>query len=165
MLNCVIVDDAPHASNLLKSYVEKTPFLSLIATFKSPVEALAFLQEEKVDLILLDIHMPELTGIEFLQILKQKTKVIITSAHAEYAIQGFEHEVVDYLLKPIPFDRFFKAVQKACHPAASSSAGTGSESMRIKGRKVKGTDVVVEELIEYGNSTTNCPVLSHLRLL
>ena len=128
MLNCVIVDDAPHASNLLKSYVEKTPFLSLIATFKSPVEALAFLQGERVDLILLDIHMPELTGIEFLQILKQKTKVIITSAHAEYAIKGFEHEVVDYLLKPIPFDRFFKAVQKACHPAASSSVGTGSES-------------------------------------
>ena len=131
MLNCIIVDDAPHASSLLKSYVEKTPFLSFTAAFNSPVKALSFLQEKSVDLILLDIHMPELTGIEFLRILGRKAKVIITSAHAEYAIKGFEHEVIDYLLKPIPFDRFFQAVQKACHQIAGPSASVCSESSFI----------------------------------
>ena len=113
MLNCTVVDDAPHASDLIRGYIEKTPFLSLVSTFKNPIEALSFLQKEKVDLIFLDMHMPELTGIEFLKILGGKAKVIITSAHAEYAIEGYEHEVVDYLLKPVPFDRFFRAVQKA----------------------------------------------------
>ena len=122
MLNCVIVDDAPHASDLLRGYIEKTPFLSFVAAFRNPVKALAFLQKEKIDLILLDIHMPELTGIEFLKILGHKARVIITSAHAEYAIKGFEHEVIDYLLKPIPFDRFFKAAQKASYASSNAAA-------------------------------------------
>lgn len=128
MLNCVIVDDAPHASDLLRGYVERTPFLSFVAAFRSPVKALAFLQEEKIDLILLDICMPELTGIEFLKILGHKARVIITSAHAEYAIKGFEHEVVDYLLKPIPFDRFFKAAQKAFNASSDAAASRLEDS-------------------------------------
>ena len=120
MLNCIIVEDESHASTLLEEYIEKTPFLSLIRTFKNPIEALSFLQQASVDLVFLDIQMPELSGIEFLRILGGKTKVIITSAHTEYAIEGYKHDVVDYLLKPISFDMFFKAAQKVLEATSLS---------------------------------------------
>lgn len=122
MLNCLIVDDEPHASVLLKNHIDKTPFLYLVNSFQSPIAALAFLQKEAIDLVFLDIQMPELTGIEFLKILGGKSKVIITSAYTEYAMEGYEHDVVDYLLKPIAFDRFFRAAQKAVNATTISAA-------------------------------------------
>ena len=148
MLNCAIVDDAPHASALIESYVGKTPFLSLVGTFRNPVEALSFLQQERVDLIFLDIHMPELTGIEFLKILGGKAKVIVTSAHTEYAIEGFEHEVIDYLLKPIPFDRFFIAAQKALTSMSASTSDNlvdGSSSFILVKTETRGKMVKVDK--------------------
>ena len=151
MLSCLIVDDEPHASVLLKSHIEKTPFLSLMGTFQSPIAALSFLQKEAIELIFLDIQMPELTGIEFLKILGGKSKVIITSAYTEYAMEGYEHDVVDYLLKPIAFDRFFRAVQKAVNitsiatafvPAPTAAAVERKEDFilvktEMKGKKIK----------------------------
>nr|WKN38642.1 response regulator [Tunicatimonas sp. TK19036] len=151
MLSCLIVDDEPRASVLLESHIGKTPFLSLMSTFQSPIAALSFLQKEAIELIFLDIQMPELTGIEFLKILGGKSKVIITSAYTEYAMEGYEHDVVDYLLKPIAFDRFFRAVQKAVNitsiatafvPAPTAAAVERKEDFilvktEMKGKKIK----------------------------
>ena len=113
MLTCIIVDDEEHACQLLKKYVEKIPSLQLKAVFKNGIQALEYLKQEAIDLIFLDIQMPELTGMQVLPIINGRQKVIITTAYSEYALQGYEHDVVDYLLKPIAFDRFYKAVHKA----------------------------------------------------
>lgn len=114
MINCLIIDDETSAINVLKSYVEKTPFLNLIQTFTSPIEALTFLQSNTVDLIFLDIQMPELSGLDFMKALNDpKIHIILTTAYSEFAIEGFDLEALDYLLKPIPFDRFLRAANKS----------------------------------------------------
>lgn len=113
MIRCICVDDEAYAANLLGAYIQKIPFLELAGTTTSPIEALTWVQEGRADLVFLDIQMPELTGIQFLKICGSRCKVILTTAYPEYALDGYEHDVVDYLLKPIPFDRFLKAVQKA----------------------------------------------------
>jgi len=113
MIRCIAVDDEAYASEIVASFIRKTPFLELVGTTTNPFEALNWVQEGKVDLVFLDIQMPELTGLQFLKICGQKCKVILTTAYPEYALDGFELDVVDYLLKPIPFDRFYKAAQKA----------------------------------------------------
>jgi DNA-binding LytR/AlgR family response regulator len=113
MLTCVLVDDEQHAIDLLKFHIQKIDYLQVIKTFNNPLDALYFLDENTVDLVFLDIHMPEISGIDLIKYLRRKTAVIITSAHREYALEGFEHDVMDYLLKPVSFDRFLQAVQKA----------------------------------------------------
>lgn len=112
MISCIIVDDEPKAIELLETYVERTPSLICEATFRNPVEALTYLGKHKVDLVLLDINMPLLSGISFLKTMQQNTEVILTTAYSEYAVESYEYKVLDYLLKPITFDRFFKAVSK-----------------------------------------------------
>ncbi|RAJ08522.1 LytTR family two component transcriptional regulator [Chitinophaga skermanii] len=112
-LRCIIVDDEPLPIQLLSEYVGKTPFLHLEKTFSNPLEALAFVNHTPCDLVLLDIQMPELTGIQFLQMLPPQVQVILTTAYADYALQGYDLNVTDYLMKPISFDRFLKAVNKA----------------------------------------------------
>lgn len=112
-LRCIAVDDEPLALDIIESYISKLPFLQLIRTCSSATEAMQVLQEEKVDLMFLDIEMPELTGIQFLNILKNQPLIIFTTAYPDYALEGFNQDAVDYLLKPIPFDRFLKAVTKA----------------------------------------------------
>ncbi|AHM60717.1 LytTR family two component transcriptional regulator [Flammeovirgaceae bacterium 311] len=97
----------------MANYINQTPFLELVGHTTNPVEALHLVNTLKVELILLDIQMPELSGIEFLKICGNKYKVILTTAYSEYAVEGFEHDVIDYLLKPISFDRFLKAAHKA----------------------------------------------------
>ncbi len=111
-IRCIIIDDEPLAIQLLADYVEKTGGLTLIATFSNPIEGLQYLQQHDVDLIFLDIQMPELTGVQLMKILNQKFPIILTTAYSQYAIDGFEHNVIDYLLKPIPYDRFLVAIQK-----------------------------------------------------
>jgi two-component system, LytTR family, response regulator len=111
-LNCLIVEDEPLARNLLKDYVEKVSFLNLIGETSNPVTAIEILNNNQVDLLLLDIQMPELTGITLLKVLQKKPHVILTTAYSEYALESYELDVVDYLLKPITFDRFLKAVNK-----------------------------------------------------
>jgi two-component system LytT family response regulator len=113
MLRCIAVDDEAYATRLLAAYIQKIPGLELVGTTTNPIEALQWVQEGRVDVVFLDIQMPELTGLQFLKICGNRCKVILTTAYPEYALEGFEHDVVDYLLKPIAFDRFLRAVQKA----------------------------------------------------
>jgi DNA-binding LytR/AlgR family response regulator len=112
-INCAIIDDEPLAAGLLKSYAEKTPFLSLIGTYGSALEAMKQLREHPAQLLFLDIQMPELSGIEFAKILPPETKIIFTTAFQQYAIEGYKVNALDYLLKPISYDDFLKASNKA----------------------------------------------------
>ncbi len=113
MLKCCILDDEPLAIKLLSGYVAKTPLLELTLATTDPFKASATVQSGEVDLILLDIQMPELTGIQFMKIIDNKCGVILTTAYKDYALQGFEFDVIDYLLKPISFEKFHAAIQKA----------------------------------------------------
>ncbi|GAC1305577.1 MAG: LytTR family DNA-binding domain-containing protein [Mucilaginibacter sp.] len=113
MIRCLIVDDEPLALHILEDYMSKIPFLQLVKSTSNPIEALTLVQEGNVDLVFLDVQMPELTGIQFLKIANGKAKVILTTAYPQYALEGYELDVIDYLLKPIAFDRFYKSVQKA----------------------------------------------------
>lgn len=112
-INCLIVDDEQLARRLLSDYIGKIPGLTLVAACSSAMEAQGILQDQKIDLMFLDIQMPELTGIAFLQSLSQKPVTIFTTAYTEYAIKGYELSVLDYLVKPISFERFFQAVNRA----------------------------------------------------
>jgi DNA-binding LytR/AlgR family response regulator len=112
-LNCLIVDDEPVARKGLEEYVKEVDFLQLIAKCDSATKALPFMEEGLVDLIFMDIQMPRLTGIEFLKGLTNPPMIIFTTAHSEYALEGYSLDVIDYLLKPISFNRFLRASEKA----------------------------------------------------
>jgi len=113
MINCLVVDDEPIAREGMMEYVRQIEYLNPVAQCKSAAEAAGLLQKHKIDLIFLDIQMPKLTGIEFVKALAEPPLVIFTTAYSEYALEGFELDVVDYLLKPISFARFLKAAEKA----------------------------------------------------
>lgn len=127
MINCIIVDDEQHAIDILETYVGQTPLLHLVGTTTNPMEAMRLTASQKIDLIFLDIHMPELSGIDFIKAINGKSKVILTTAYSEFALESYELDVVDYLLKPIRLPRFLLAVQKAIseinEQATSSSPG------------------------------------------
>ena len=112
-ITCMIVDDEPMAVNLVESYVEKTPYLTLKKKCNSAIEAMQFLNTEKVDLLFLDIQMPDLTGIEFSKMLPKHSRVIFTTAFDQYALEGFKVEALDYLLKPFDYAEFLTAANKA----------------------------------------------------
>lgn len=112
-LRTIALDDEPLALKLVTDYIEKTPFLELVETFDNPMDAIDFLVDEDVDLILLDIQMPDLTGIEFTKVLQNVPKIIFTTAYERYALDGFKLNAVDYLLKPFSYPEFLTAVQKA----------------------------------------------------
>jgi DNA-binding LytR/AlgR family response regulator len=114
--SCIIIEDQLPAQRILIRYIDDIPELALSGTFTDPLAALAFLRLQTVDLIFLDIHLPKISGMEFLKILPYRPKVILTTAFSEYALEGYEFDVVDYLLKPIPFERFLKAVSKVIYP-------------------------------------------------
>lgn len=109
---CLVLDDEQHSIDILTDYVEKTPNLSLIAAFKNPIDAISLIQTETIDIAFIDVQMPNLTGLQFLKLLDKKTKVVLCTAYSEYAIDGYELNVIDYLLKPISFDRFLRSVKK-----------------------------------------------------
>jgi DNA-binding LytR/AlgR family response regulator len=113
MLKCLVIDDEPLAIDVITEYIPKIPFLQLAGTYTNPVEALMHLQKERIDIIFLDIQMPQLSGLQFMGLLQSRSQVIIVSAYNEFAIHGYEHDVTDYLLKPVSFERFYKAVEKA----------------------------------------------------
>jgi len=113
MINCVIIDDEPLAREGLASYVREVEFLSLAGICENPLELLPLIDKQAVDLIFLDIQMPKMNGIEFLKIMQKPPMVVITTAYPSYALEGFQLNVLDYLLKPITFERFFKAATKA----------------------------------------------------
>ena len=112
-LKCVAIDDEPMALDIMVDYIRATPFLSLAGTFHNPMEALSFVQNKHIDLIFIDINMPGLTGLQFLRSLRTKPLCILTTAYSDYAIESYSLSVVDYLLKPIEFDRFVIACNKA----------------------------------------------------
>jgi two-component system LytT family response regulator len=111
-LNCVIVEDEPLARNLMVEYVRKVPSLNLVEACSSPLVALEVLQKNTVDVLFLDVQMPELTGISLLKVIQKRPMVILTTAYSEYALEGYDLDVVDYLLKPITFERFLRAMDK-----------------------------------------------------
>jgi DNA-binding LytR/AlgR family response regulator len=113
VINCIIVEDEPYAIDILSDFISKVPFINLTETFTNPIEALLYLKESTTDLIFLDINMPELSGIDLIKMRPKSTEIIITSAFSEFALAGFENNVLDYLLKPFAFDRFLQASQKA----------------------------------------------------
>ena len=111
-ISCLVVDDEPAARNIIERYIQQLPMLKLAGECGNAIDAMNILQNQPVDLLFLDINMPQLSGTDLLRVLKNPPKTIFTTAHEEYALQGYELDVVDYLLKPIQFNRFLKAVQK-----------------------------------------------------
>ena len=131
-VKCLIVEDEPLARNLLVEYVRKVSYLELIEASSNPLRALETLRNHNIDLMFLDIQMPEITGITLLKTLQKKPLVILTTAYSEYALESYDLDVVDYLLKPITFDRFLKAVDKASQRMVSkedSKPAPGAESV------------------------------------
>jgi DNA-binding LytR/AlgR family response regulator len=131
-LNCVVIDDEPLAQECITKYVERIEYLQLRGTGCDPIELTQILNREKIDLIFLDIQMPLMNGIDYLKVTNNLPMVIITTAYPTFALDGFSLDVVDYLLKPITFDRFFKAVNKAndYHKLVKKHAGDSNASSR-----------------------------------
>lgn len=127
-LRCLIIDDKPLAIDILADYAGKIPFIELVGTATNPIEGLNMLREHAVDLVFLDIQMPELTGLQFIKIAGRHCKFILTTAYTEYALDGYEHDVIDYLLKPISFDRFYRAAEKAL-PVINSAYQLNSDPL------------------------------------
>ena len=125
---CIIVDDEPPAIKVIKKYVDSVSQLELIGTCNNAFQTMELLSNEKVDLVFLDIHMPKLMGTEMLRTLQHPPKVIFTTAHKDFAIEAFELDAIDYLLNPISFERFLKAVNKFCHVANVENAITQNNS-------------------------------------
>ena len=112
-IDCIIVDDEPLSLDLLEGYVEKTPFLNLAARCSSAIEAMAVMNQKKIDLVFLDIHMPDLNGLEFSRLIKDETRIIFITAYEEYALSGYKVEALDYLVKPVSYQEFLSAANKA----------------------------------------------------
>lgn len=129
---CIIIEDEPLALEKTKDFVSKVPFLQLSATFDNALTGLAYLNNNKVDILFLDINMDELTGIELLQSSKITSQVIITTAYQEYALKGYELQITDYLLKPFAFNRFLQAVNKAQENIANRNSDAQPDFIFVK---------------------------------
>jgi DNA-binding LytR/AlgR family response regulator len=137
-IKCLIIDDEPLAQRILERYAQDVPSLEVVQKCNSALDAIEILKEQQIDLVFLDINMPKLTGLEFLRSLQHPPLVIITTAYAEFAIQGYELDVVDYLMKPFGMERFLKAIQKAHdilkpreHTPAEKTSGESREDQYI----------------------------------
>ena len=163
---CIIVEDEPLAAEVLQDYIRQVPFLVLKGICGDAIFAMEMLQKEKIDLIFLDIHLPKLKGLDFIKTLKHPPYIIITSAYHEYALQGYEYNVVDYLLKPVEFSRFLMAVNKlrqlsateTAIPAASQTGERNHLYFNVSKKKVKvflDEILYIESLKEYIRIVTN----------
>ncbi|WP_299114375.1 LytTR family DNA-binding domain-containing protein [uncultured Winogradskyella sp.] len=131
-MTCIIIDDEPLAIDLLESYASKIEDLEVIGTFNNALDALKILREKSVDLLFLDIQMPEITGVEFKKIISPDINVIFTTAYSDYALESYDLNAVDYLLKPITFQRFIQAVEKVKKKSAASITNDNSEYLFVK---------------------------------
>lgn len=120
MLTCLVLDDEQYAVDLLKDYIQETPFLELVAATTQVMEAMNLLRQRPVDILFLDLHMPTLTGFQFLEVARPQTHVILTTAYTQHAVQSYDYNVSDYLVKPISYDRFLKAVTKILNQVSES---------------------------------------------
>src|SRR4029077_3846908 len=142
-IKCIIIEDEPLAVKVLSDYILQVPFLELRGTFKDAILATDFLRDNTIDLIFLDIHLPKLKGMAFLKTLTHPPAVIITTAYHQYAVEGFQLNVTDYLLKPIEFERFLIAVSKvstakaSAEPLSESSGAKDYLFLNVQKKKVK----------------------------
>lgn len=148
MYTCVIIDDEPLAINLLKSYVYQSGMLNLVSTFTSPVKSISFFEKNDVDIVFIDIQMPKFTGLELIKKIHPKPKFIITSAYREYALDGFELDVLDFLVKPISYERFLKAISKlgAVNNSIIQKEEPSAKFIFIREKK-RMTKVLLDEII------------------
>lgn len=152
-LNCIIIDDEPLAIDVIKNHISKISHLDIKASFNNAVEALEFMRTNTTDVIFLDIDMPVLDGLSFLKTLEKKPAIIITTAHEEFAVKGYELDVFDYLIKPIPFPRFLKAIDKLKRMRQNSSKENEYLFIKIGKKKMKkiylNDIILVESLKDY----------------
>lgn len=156
-MNCIIVDDEPIARDILKTYIAQIPYLTLVASCEDAFVAMRVLNEKEIDLIILDINMPRLSGFEMLRSLNKYPSVIITSAYGEFALEGFELSVIDYLLKPFSFPRFVQATEKAVnkgHDAAVPDKSADDEGFVMVKSDKKLAKILLRE-IEYTEAYGN----------
>lgn len=154
MTRCIIVEDQLPAQRILITYISEIPQLDLAASFGDPLSALEFLKTNPIDLIFLDIHLPKISGMAFLKLLSPRPKIILTTAFTEYALDGYELDVIDYLLKPFSFERFYKAVSKIIFAEAPK---TSSESLSSKETDTNDTDFI---FIKTGNDFLKLEIAS-----
>ena len=153
-VNCLVVDDEELARTLLENYISRLPHLNLVEKCTNPLDALKVLEETPIDILFLDIQMPELSGIDFLKTLQKQPKVIFTTAYSEYAIEGYQLDVVDYLLKPFGFERFVQAVNKATGLLETHSKNSEKDYLLVKSEhkvhKIKFEDIrYIQSMREY----------------
>ena len=129
MIRCIAIDDEPLALDLVEDFVSKVPFLELVQSFSSALEALEILRNQTIDLLFLDIQMPDISGLQFIKSLENPPKVIFTTAYANHAVEGFNVDAVDYLLKPFTFERFLKAANKAQQHISTENTGNSPSSV------------------------------------
>lgn len=150
-LRVIIIDDEPLAINVLKNYVEQVSQLELVQAFSNAIDANLFLQENEVDIIFLDINMPILDGLNFLESLQAPPMIVITTAHEEYALKSFELEAIDYLVKPIPFPRFLRAINRIISLKQGSGSGSQANnekpSIFVKVDKKKLQKIFIDEIV------------------
>jgi DNA-binding LytR/AlgR family response regulator len=130
-MNCIIVEDQPPAQRILKKYIEDIGYLQLMATFNDAIQAMAYLNAHRVDLMFLDIHLPKMSGMDFLKTLPNPPHIILTTAFPDYALESYEFDVVDYLLKPFSFQRFVKAVSRIPLTSSPEPAPTQQAAQEI----------------------------------
>ena len=155
-LTCVLLDDEPPAVQLLAAYAERTPGLEVAASFTNAVEALHYLTDHPVDVLFLDIQMPDLTGLQLLKILRDPPQIVLTTAYEEYGAKSYEFDVTDYLLKPIPLDRFLLAVERVRQRLTPVAAPPGNPT-----ETVSGADYI---FVKSGHKTVRVPFAELVRL-
>ena len=125
-IKCIIIDDEPLAINVIEDHLKNFDNIEIVATFNNPLKAYSILEQEKIDVIFLDINMPQMTGFTFIESLSNKPLIVFTTAYREYAVKSFELDILDYLVKPIPFNRFLKTINKIYQQVYVTNSSTES---------------------------------------
>jgi two-component system, LytTR family, response regulator len=146
-IKCIIIEDEPLATKKLETFIQRIPFLELVASFENAIQSLTFLKSKTIDLILLDIQMEQLTGIQFLETLTERPYIIITSAYAEYALKGYELRVFDYLLKPFSFERFLAAVNKVYDDMQTKQNGKQTPSYIFVKTEYRIENIMIDDIL------------------